>query len=146
LPIQRQILAVDTRTLFGGYSEGEDGSFDFTPRRLDRLSRLLSQSVGKLFFALGNALSNPPEHALSLKRRQSSGRAKGFDGGSDGRVDVFAPPLKHATHNGPVVGSSNFNVVAFLYPFTIEEECSGCDGSGSHLSHGVILAPPPEAK
>lgn len=137
---------MNARTLFGGYCECEDGSFDFAPRRLNRFSRFLRQSMGKLFLALSHAFRDPAQDTLPFKRRQASRRAESFHGSRYGGFDVLPFSLEYAAHHAAIVWRADFDGIACLNPFPIEEKTLCSDGRRSHLCHGFVLHLPEEAK
>jgi hypothetical protein len=91
--------------------------------------------VGKLFLALGDALSNPSQNALPLECRKPSGRAKRLDRSRNGSLCVLTPSPKHSADHASVVRCSNLDRFAFFNPFTIDEESVGCYWSCNHLGH-----------
>src|SRR5215469_8478999 len=56
--VERDVFAVNARSLLGGDLKGVDAAVDFDSCRLDRLTRLLTDSAGEFFASLAYAVGD----------------------------------------------------------------------------------------
>ncbi len=135
LPVERKKFAVDAGAFFGGNVESKDGALDFDTRGFDGLPRLLGESSGKFFLALGYGSGNSTENALALEGGQAAGGAESLDGGGDGGLGVFVAALHDPGNQAAVVGGANFDDVAIFSPPAIHKETVRGNGRDRHLWH-----------
>src|SRR4029077_1853787 len=141
LPVEWQILTVDTGAFFGGNGKSEDGALDLGPCRLNRLSGFLAQSARKFFLALRDTFRHATQHALAFESRQAARGAKRLDRRSDRRFRMLPSALVYASDDRAVVGRFHLDEVALFHPFSVHQETVGGDVCYGHLSHGFITPP-----
>src|SRR4029077_4582746 len=132
LPVEREILAVDARGLFGRHIENEHSPVPFDARQLDGLAGFLGDGAGEFLPAFGNGLGNAAQHALPLEGRQAASGTEGFDGGGDCSFSVLAPCLSHSPNYAAVEGAADLDDVAVFHPTAVDKKTVGCDWGDRH--------------
>ena len=73
LPVEGQVLAVNSRALLGGNIEGEDGALDFGPRSLDRLARLPAPWCGQIPACARRCSPTPAAARAGVRKPEAAG-------------------------------------------------------------------------
>ena len=138
--VERNVLAVDARALFGGDLEGVDGAVHLDARGLDGLGGFLADGAGKLLAPRRNAVGNLAQNAGALVRRHLARNRERLHGGLDRDLHIVTVRLVDDGHHAAVIRRSHHYVAAVRDPVAVKEEPKAARWNRCGVSHRSPLS------